>query len=189
MIQTSYFAKAGRDDGAVSIAIGTPRWFGSLPRYLALAPTREMLAWVKEDPLGGGDRYDVAFNRMLAALDPAKVSEQLHELTAPHDPIILCWEKPPSRCHRRLVAEWLEDKLGIEVPELGFARHRTPAYADMPRGKPKKEADRRARRPFRIDVASERGHQGIGSDAQGRGYESLGPRYHHPDDRGASWCY
>jgi len=26
------------------------------------------------------------------------------------------------RCHRRLVAEWLEEKLGIVVPEVGHER-------------------------------------------------------------------
>jgi hypothetical protein len=30
---------------------------------------------------------------------------------------LLCWEAPGKFCHRRLVAAWLEDALGIDVPE------------------------------------------------------------------------
>jgi hypothetical protein len=30
---------------------------------------------------------------------------------------MLCWEAPGEFCHRRLVAEWLEGELGIQVPE------------------------------------------------------------------------
>ena len=138
MLYTSYFAKSGNSDGAISVAIGTPRWFGKLPRYLDLAPTRAMLADVKEDPLGGRDRYEATFAEKLAALNPQKVLDDLNELAAGHDPIILCWEKPPVWCHRRIVAEWIEKELGIEVPEVGFARHRTPAVSAMPTDAPKR---------------------------------------------------
>lgn len=30
------------------------------------------------------------------------------------------YEKPEYFCHRRIVAEWLELALGLEVPELKF---------------------------------------------------------------------
>lgn len=32
--------------------------------------------------------------------------------------VLLCWEKSGAFCHRRLVAEWLEDAVGEKVQEL-----------------------------------------------------------------------
>jgi uncharacterized protein (DUF488 family) len=49
----------------------------------------------------------------LDKLDPQKVFDDLGE-----DAILLCWEAPCQFCHRRLVAEWLEKHLGVNVPEL-----------------------------------------------------------------------
>ena len=34
------------------------------------------------------------------------------------DAILLCWEAPGKFCRGRLVAAWLEEKLGVQVPEL-----------------------------------------------------------------------
>ena len=36
------------------------------------------------------------------------------------------------RCHRRLVAEWLEEKLGIVVPELEHERAESLAFNQQP---------------------------------------------------------
>ena len=64
---------------------------------------------------------------ILAPLDPQAVWDELHRLTYPHEPVLLCWEKPPVAalelpghdfCHRRIVAEWLEGRLGHRVEEL-----------------------------------------------------------------------
>ena len=58
--------------------------------------------------------YKVAYREcVLDTLDPHKVRGDLGE-----DAILLCYEDPGKRCHRRLVADWLERTLGIEVPEL-----------------------------------------------------------------------
>lgn len=41
-------------------------------------------------------------------------------------PVMLCWEGAhdchagSKWCHRHLAAQWLEDRLGIEVHEVGF---------------------------------------------------------------------
>ncbi|MBW7996799.1 MAG: DUF488 domain-containing protein [Candidatus Glassbacteria bacterium] len=46
------------------------------------------------------------------------------------EPVLLCFEKPPfgddNWCHRRMVAEWLSDTLGIEVPE--YERRSIPGF-------------------------------------------------------------
>lgn len=113
-MQTSCFGNktVAKDPQAVSIARYAPRWWGPGRRYIALAPSADLLnrsraglpwmEYVKEY------QCDV-----LDKLDPAKVHTDLSES------ILCCWEKPGQDCHRRLVAEWLEKHLGIKVPELG----------------------------------------------------------------------
>lgn len=103
----------------VSIAVGPPRWYRG-EAELRLAPTRDMLEMSPED-------YDRHYDAILATLDPADVARTLGD-----GAVMLCWESPNVRCHRRRVAEWLEAALGIEVPEYGFARVESRPYSQMP---------------------------------------------------------
>jgi hypothetical protein len=89
----------------VSIALKTPEWFQGR-HYQALAPTRKMLQMCEE-------KYRVAYQKILNRLDPRKVYEDLGP-----EAVLLCWEYPGEFCHRRLVAEWLEKHVAIQVPEL-----------------------------------------------------------------------
>jgi hypothetical protein len=75
-----------------------------------LAPTWPMLKMSSED-------YKVHFDKILDGLDPRKVLSEL-----PDGAVLLCWERPFDCCHRRRVAEWLEEACGIEVTELGYQR-------------------------------------------------------------------
>ena len=89
----------------VSIALKTPDWFQGR-RYPALAPRSKMLKMDEEE-------YRRKYQGILDRLDPRRVYEDLGA-----DAILLCWESPGAFCHRRLVAEWLEERLGVVVPEL-----------------------------------------------------------------------
>jgi len=102
----------------VAISVGLPRWYRGDARQ-EMAPTRAMLKLSHEE-------YEPRMRAILAALDPAQVYGWLGA-----DAVLLCWEKPFLRCHRRLVAEWLEDALGLEIPELGYTRAGTLSYAMM----------------------------------------------------------
>ena len=106
----------------VGISRGVPRW--PLPyRYKLLrqlAPSREAFAIKDRDEfcrayLGGLDMLGV--DRIMA--DLAKIAR---EGEVGHKPLVLlCWEDvfdPEQRCHRRLLAGWLHEHLGVEVPEL-----------------------------------------------------------------------
>ena len=107
-MQTSNFWHFSREPGdprIVSISTGNPEWFQGR-RYPALAPRWNML---KMDEA----TYREEYRKILDKLDPQKVFDDLGE-----DAILLCWEKPGAFCHRRLVAEWLEEKLGVKVPEF-----------------------------------------------------------------------
>ena len=112
-MKTSYFGnrKASADPQAVSIARWPPRWWGSRRRYIALAPSVDLL---KRSKAGlSWPEYVKEYKRdILGKLDPSKVYAELS------DSILMCWEVPGEDCHRRLVAEWLEEALNIKAPEL-----------------------------------------------------------------------
>jgi hypothetical protein len=61
--------------------------------------------------------------KILDRLNPAEIYDRLIALG--DWPVMLCWESASdchsakTFCHRHLVAQWLEDRLGIEVLELG----------------------------------------------------------------------
>ena len=69
------------------------------------------------------DSFRVEYSEtVLGPLDAAVVFEELHELAANTKPVLLCFERTPfsatNWCHRRMVADWFQNELGIEVPEL-----------------------------------------------------------------------
>jgi len=115
MIQTSYYSNPllkGREAECVAISRGLPMYTrkDTYSRRLDLAPTKEIMHI--EDEARYRERY---FAEILSKLDPAKVAAELD------GKILLCFEKPNGEfCHRRMVAEWLHDALGIEVPEAPY---------------------------------------------------------------------
>lgn len=99
--------------GRVSISRSAPRRAPAGYRvYRKLAPG----PWFRSV---SDDEYRRLFlAEILSPLDPQIVWDELHALAAPHEPVLLCWEAEPAGCHRRLVAAWLEARLGGCVPEL-----------------------------------------------------------------------
>ena len=65
---------------------------------------------------------DVYFREILEPLDPRQVVDDMQRLAGEWEPVMLCFERPPFNadnwCHRRMVAEWLSDMLGLVVPEI-----------------------------------------------------------------------
>lgn len=120
MITTSNFARSSKDPNAVAISQGVPRWYKGR-RYMPLAPPRWLLN--AKDP----ELFDREYRKQLDALGAKQVAEDLGP-----DAILLCWESFNVRCHRRLVAEWLEEKLGIIVPELNHERFESLAFSEQP---------------------------------------------------------
>lgn len=127
-MQTSCFYYFRDRPGAIRISVGLPRFIKGaskiptvpelFPRYFATLP-------------GGGrarirmtdETRQRSFHLQLKDLDAQTIYDQCVQLVAPHEPILLCFEKPPFGgghwCHRRIAAEWFETQLGIEVPECG----------------------------------------------------------------------
>src|ERR1039458_3458645 len=121
MITTSNFAKSGKHPDAVAISQGIPRFSPHVKRYMPLAPPRWLLK--AKDP----ELFDRDYRKQLESLDAKQVVEDLGP-----NAIILCWESFNVRCHRRLVAEWLEEKLGIVVPELDHERAESLPFNKQP---------------------------------------------------------
>ncbi|MBR0074265.1 MAG: hypothetical protein IJP96_00740 [Synergistaceae bacterium] len=112
MIYTSYYSNRNlkKIDGSlrlVGISQGIPKWYhGEV--FKKLAPTWAMVKMTNED-----DYTALYKSQILSGLDPIEIAKLLD------NSILLCWEKPGDFCHRRLVAKWLEEATGQEVPEWG----------------------------------------------------------------------
>ena len=87
---------------------------------MALAPPAWLLK--AKDP----ELFDREYRKQLDSLDAKQVTEELGP-----NAILLCWESFNVRCHRRLVAEWLEEKLGIVVPEHEHERAESIPFSEQ----------------------------------------------------------
>lgn len=111
-MNTSYFAKYKNGENAVSIAGKCPEWFKGR-EYKKLAPKYYFFKAYKDGDITEEEYTLCYYKEILDFLTPEKVYKELGE-----NAVLLCWEKSGQFCHRRLVAEWLEKELGIEVKEL-----------------------------------------------------------------------
>ena len=105
--------------GRISISLGAPRGAPAGYRiFRTLAPKRE---WMHAPASIYVPRFK---NEILAPLDPTAIWQQLHELAAGAEPVLQCFEATPFSearwCHRRLVAQYFQQHLGVEVPEIGY---------------------------------------------------------------------
>jgi len=105
-----------KEPGRISIARFAPRFTTGHATFKALAPG----PWFNKVPK---EKYiELYTDEILAPLDPQKTWDALHELAKGHEPVLLCYEKPPftdeNWCHRRLVAAWFTRTLGHEVLEM-----------------------------------------------------------------------
>ena len=114
MRTASFFTDPG--PGHIRIARWAPR--GTPAGFAVYRPLNSTAPMLKRDRA----EYEPLYQAILARLDPRQVVEDLHRLADPHEPVLLCWERPPFSetvwCHRRLVAAWLERELGLIVPEI-----------------------------------------------------------------------
>ncbi len=116
-MKTGYFGKVRsypKDKGYrfVSIARFAKFWDGDT--YQKLAPPADIIK-IKDEKL-----YEkIYYEKVLSKLNPQQVYDELGE-----NAVLLCYEKFAdiengiTFCHRRMVAKWLEDNLGVKVDEL-----------------------------------------------------------------------
>ena len=113
MKTSSYFAYRG--PGRIGISMTVPDHLrNGLIMFTDLAPK----IWFKGAEI---NVYHQHYFQMLSELDPMVTWKKLHDLACGHEPVLLCWERPPfdecNFCHRRLAAQWFENELGFIVPE------------------------------------------------------------------------
>lgn len=114
---TSYFAKfSGKimdfpPDRLMSIAYKAPMGFVGNYYPKLYPPWPLVQAYLKNRDW---ERFTGAYTHMvLKNLDPEEVYNEIGD-----ESILLCWEGLNKPCHRRIVAKWFEDKLGVGVPEI-----------------------------------------------------------------------
>lgn len=134
MIKTTYFWKATHEPDTnetyVSISRQKMRGAETMGEYPDLMPSWDIIQ--KAHKLGYNEEsflaYRDAYFAQLDKLDAHKVYNDLQ------DCVLVCFESSNDLytgkkfCHRRMVAGWLEEKLGIEVPE----ETRTGHYVKVP---------------------------------------------------------
>ncbi len=112
----------------VNIAGKNSNWAGlSFPRFAPLRRWWEVWhKYVKAHPQEYAQYcaslwYIEQFNKtVLAKVSPADFVNFYKDTIGKSNKtmVLLCFEKSGEFCHRRLVAKWLEQRLGIVVPEL-----------------------------------------------------------------------
>lgn len=107
MIHTSYFGSKAPKERKVCIAKWHRFWAG--PRASLFAPSNPKAAdWM------------AAYRRDLESRFPNADSLRscLREIERETpNPILCCFEVNPAECHRRLLAAYVKELLGIDVPE------------------------------------------------------------------------
>lgn len=117
-MKTSYFAKLrsiDKDLKPIAICLYPPKWYNG-DVYKKLAPTWDILNKWKtsnKDEIAEQEYTEQYYIQVLNKLDAKKVYEELGEKS-----VLLCFEKTGDFCHRKIVAEWLNKKLGITVDEF-----------------------------------------------------------------------
>ena len=118
-MKTSYYFSnriREHDLNLVAVSNSYPRhlpWLKDVRPYRKLCPGWSLVKQYKQHKISRQNYIEIYQEDILNKLDPEQVFHDLRE-----DAVILCWEKPGAFCHRRLIAEWLYDRLGIKVNEL-----------------------------------------------------------------------
>lgn len=112
MIFTGYYSKQKeyqkRNLFLVSISRWDPKYAEVDMRLPALAPTSKMLK--------DGYSWEEYEDKILSKLEPHLVAKYLKNKAGDKTPVILCWEKDDSHCHRSVVSKWF-NKNGIQSEE------------------------------------------------------------------------
>lgn len=127
-IYTSYFSNGAKLNKAgivmIGIALYPPKWFtGQSVKYVS--PSCDILHNAKSN-----EDYIQRFNtEILAKRDPKVFLYNIERMANGKDIALCCFEKPDEFCHRHLVADWLNKKLGLNIEEFGISRN--PTYTEQ----------------------------------------------------------
>lgn len=119
MIYTGYYAKTQDyiEEGLTPIAISgkAPIWFEGL-HWKFLAPSWGIFSKWKDGVINDFGYLERFNNEILSKINKEDLKQTLLQIK---DPILLCYEKE-GFCHRHIVADWIENNLGMRVDEYVF---------------------------------------------------------------------
>lgn len=108
-----WFRKYPADVEVVRISAGVPKGKRYALHVQALTPTWWMVRKATKE------QYNERFARMLDEAAENGTIATLLEQARNHDVVLVCWERDRNHCHRKQVAEFIEERFGVEVPEWG----------------------------------------------------------------------
>jgi uncharacterized protein YeaO (DUF488 family) len=128
----SYRLQKTANLAGVSIARRVPAWFKP-PRWI-VRECKTLAPRAFFDKAVRGEARDFAWQnfveyylRQLERLDAFEMLRALREKVNRGEEIaLLCWERDPEYCHRRLVGDWLERETKQIVIELDVVKNETP---------------------------------------------------------------
>lgn len=83
-------------------------------RFPALEPERDIFFAIKNGQLTQKEYEKLYIQNTLLKLSPTNIYNMFS------NNVLLCWEDPGEFCHRRIVAKWIEESIGVEVPEWNY---------------------------------------------------------------------
>ena len=89
--------------------------------YKSLAPNWKLIENLNKKKITE-DQFINSYEDQLVSLSANKVYEDLVNLVSGFEPIIMTSISKKKFCHRHLVAEWLENELGIIIEEYKFGK-------------------------------------------------------------------
>jgi hypothetical protein len=116
---TASYHRCHREAGvAVAISLGQPRW--PLPYSIAAEVRDLMPVGLLRRPRLPAEQFTPLYLDRLNRIGSDRIAAQLRRIADEHgEPLVLlCWERPGEFCHRRLFADWWQQRAGEEVPEL-----------------------------------------------------------------------
>jgi uncharacterized protein (DUF488 family) len=113
IIFTSNYQRCSHHERAISISASSPPNYTGEHFYF-LSPSWNMIALYKNGILSE-EEYSKRYLYLLQ--HHRKLDAQTIYDAIPNGAILLCYEPPNEFCHRRVLAEWLERKLKVKIPE------------------------------------------------------------------------
>jgi len=102
--------KTYKGENGVSICLYPPLDYSGT-QYPGLAPDRQTFFAKKADEIDEAE-YEKQYRELVLSKQDAK---NVYEMFCKS--VLLCWEPAGDFCHRRIVAAWIQEELGIEIPE------------------------------------------------------------------------
>ncbi len=127
-IYTSYFGNSKKLQQAgikvIGISLYPPRWFNGIS-LKQVAPTKSILFANGQTQEDYTRRYR---SEVLSRQDMQKFLKTVEQASGGQDVALCCYEKPEDFCHRHILADWIKEKLGIEISEYGYTPKKEPNY-------------------------------------------------------------